>query len=67
MVRKVKVYVSGDRGIEVEEVDADGAKKLIEEARAQGRCIIDKKIGEVIEDLKPGVEEILIFDIVEGG
>jgi len=67
MVAKVKVYVSGDRGIEVEEVDADRARQLIGEARAQGRCIIDKKIGEVIEDWKPGVEEVLIFDIVEGG
>jgi acetylglutamate kinase len=67
MVRKLKVYVSGDRGIEVEEVDADRARQLIEEAKAQGRCIIDRKVGEVIEDLKPGVEEVLIFDIVEGG
>jgi len=67
MVAKVKVYVSGDPGIEVEEVDADRARQLIGEARAQGRCIIDKKIGEVIEDWKPGVEEVLIFDIVEGG
>ncbi len=67
MVNKVKVYKSGDRGIEIEEVDVQGAKKIIEEARVQGRCIIDKKIGEVIEDLKPGVEEVLIVDIVEGG
>jgi len=67
MAQKVKVYRSGDRGIEVEEVDVEGAKKIITEARVEGRCIIDKKIGEVIEDLKPGVEEILIVDIVEGG
>ena len=67
MTRRVKVYKSGVRGIEVEEVDVDQARKLIEEARVQGRCIIDKRIGEVIEDLKPGVEEILIVDIVEGG
>jgi len=63
MAQKVKVYRSGDRGIEVEEVDVEGAKKIITEARVEGRCIIDKKI----EDLKPGVEEILIVDIVEGG
>jgi hypothetical protein len=67
MVRKVKVYVSGDRGIEVGEMDVDSARRLIQEARVKGRCIIDKKVGEVIEDLKPGVEEVLIFDIVEGG
>jgi hypothetical protein len=67
MTRRVKVYKSGVRGIEVEEVDVDQARKLIEEARVQGRCIIDKKIGEVIEDLKPGVEEVLFVDIVEGG
>ena len=67
MLRKVKVYVSGDRGIEVEEVDAEEARRIIAEAKGQGRCIINKQIGEVIEDLKPGVEEVLIFDIVEGG
>ena len=67
MTRRVKVYKSGVRGIEVEEVDVDQARKLIEEARVQGRCIIDKRIGEVIEDLKPGVEEVLFVDIVEGG
>ena len=67
MTRRVKVYKSGVRGIEVGEVDVDQARKLIEEARVQGRCIIDKRIGEVIEDLKPGVEEVLFVDIVEGG
>ncbi len=67
MTEKIKVYRSGDRGIEVEEVDIEKAKKIIGEARTRGRCILDKKIGEVIEDLKPGVEEILIVDIVEGG
>ncbi len=55
MVDRVKVYKSGDRGIEVEEVDVQGAKKIIEEARIQGRCIIDKKLGDVLEDWKPGV------------
>jgi len=67
MTRRVKVYKSGDRGIEVEEVDVDQARRLIEEARVQGRCVVDRKIGEVIEDLKPGVEEVLFVDIVEGG
>jgi hypothetical protein len=67
MAQKVKVYRSGDRGIEIEEVDVEGAKKIIVEARVEGRCITDKKIGEVIEDLKPSVEEVLIVDIVEGG
>ena len=67
MARKVKVYVSGDRGIDMREMDVDSAKRLIQEARVKGRCIIDRKIGEVIEDLKPDVEEVFIFDIVEGG
>jgi hypothetical protein len=67
MTQKIKVYRSGDRGIEIEEVDIERARKIIGEARTQGRCIVDKKVGEVIEDLKPGVEEVLIVDIVEGG
>ena len=67
MVQKVKVYRSGDKGIEVEEVDIEAARKIVEEARGRGRVIVDKKIGEVIEDLKPNVEELLIVDIVEGG
>ncbi len=67
MVQKVRIYTSGDRGIEVEEVDIEAAKKIVEEARNQGRCIVDKKIGEVIQDIEPNVEEVLIFDIVQGG
>lgn len=65
--QRVKVYRPGDRGREFEEVEVDEAKRIIAEARAKGRLVINKGIGEVIEDLKPDVEELLIVDIVEGG
>lgn len=67
MAGKVKVYRSGDKGIEVEEVDIEAAKRIVEQARGQGRCVVDKKIGQVIEDLNPNTEELLIVDILEGG
>ena len=67
VANKVRVYRSGDKGIEVEEVDMEAAKKIVKEACSQGRCVIDKKNGTVVEDVSPDVEELLIVDIVEGG
>jgi len=63
----VRVYRSGDKGIEVEEVDMEAARKIVKKACSQGRCVIDKRNGTVVEDVGPHVEELLIVDIVEGG
>jgi hypothetical protein len=62
----VKVHDTGG-GVGVVEVDADEAEKIIAAAREKGRLVINKGKGEVITHLEPGVEEILIVDIVEGG
>ncbi len=67
MTQRVKVYRTGDRGIEIEEVDIEEAKKILAEAMAEGRLAVNKGNGEVISELKPDVEELLIVDIVEGG
>lgn len=63
----VKVHNISGRGTKIEEVDVEKAKRIIAEARAQGRLVINKKMGEVIEDLKPNVKEVLIVDLVGGG
>ncbi len=67
MTQKLKVYSTGDRGIEIKEVDIEEAKKILAEAMAEGRIVINKGNGEVISELEPDVEELLIVDIVEGG
>lgn len=67
MTQRLKVYSTGDRGIEIKEVDIEEAKKILAEAMAEGRIVINKGNGEVISELEPDVEELLIVDIVEGG
>jgi hypothetical protein len=63
----VKVYRSGDQGIELYEIEAEDAKKMIAEAKSQGRFIINRQNGELMEVWTPIVKEVLIIDIVEGG
>ncbi len=67
MTQRLKVYRTGDRGIEIEEVDIEEAKKILAEAMAEGRVVVNKGNGEVISELEPDVEELLIIDIVGGG
>lgn len=67
MTQRLKVYRTGDRGIEIEEVDIEEAKKILAEAMAEGRTVVNKGNGEVIYELEPDVEELLIVDIIDGG
>ncbi|MBA7700165.1 hypothetical protein ES703_108874 [subsurface metagenome] len=67
MTQRLKVYSTGDRGIEIKEVDIEEAKKILAEAIAEGRIVVNKGNGEVISGLEPDVEELLIVDIVDGG
>lgn len=67
MTNRVKVYKTGNTGIEIEEVNIEEAKRILADAKDIGRVVIDKKTGEVIEDLRPDTEEILIIDLIDGG
>jgi len=67
MTPRVKVYRTGDRGIETEEVDIEAARQILAEAMAEGKMVINKGNGEVIYELESDVEELLIVDIIEGG
>lgn len=67
MARIIKVYRLGDRGMEVEEVNPEKAERLIEEAYAQGRLVVDKKEGVVIHKIGTEVEELLLIDEIGGG
>jgi len=67
MTQRLKAYRTGDRGIEIEEVDIEEAKKILAEAMANGKVVVNKGNGEVIYELEPDVEELLIVDIIEGG
>lgn len=67
MAQTIKVYRLGDRGTEVEEVNLEEAERLVEEAYAQGRLVVDKREGVVIHKIGPKVEELLLIDETGGG
>ena len=62
----VKVSRLSTEGEEIREVDFKDVKRLIEEAYALGKFVLDKE-GNVIEDITPDVKEILIVGVLGGG
>lgn len=67
MTRAIKITRFANEGIEVKEVDLAEAKRIVEQATSQGKLVINKRIGEVIDEITPGVEELLIIEAVGGG
>ena len=67
MAKRIKVYISSDEEAEIKEVNLEEAEKLIEEAYARGRLVVDRKEGIVISEISPEVEEILIIEEIFGG
>jgi len=57
----------GDNGMEIEEVTLQEAKKIVKEAYAQGRLVLDKQKGEITEEVRKDTKELLIIKMVAGG
>jgi hypothetical protein len=53
--------------MEVKEVELDEAKLLLEDAATWGWVITDGRTQEVIWDIGPEVEEIMILGMLGGG
>ncbi len=67
MARTIKITRFANEGIEVKEVNLAEAKRIVGEACAQSRIVINKRIGEVIDEVTPDIEEVLIIEVAGGG
>ncbi len=67
MVPTVKVRILNLDGTEDKDVTYDEAVRIVAGALAEGRAVIDKRTGTMIEKLAPDTDEILIVDFVDGG
>ena len=67
MAQMIKVYRLGDRGTKIEEVNLQQAERLLEEAYARGHFVVNSNGGEVISEIGPNIEELLIVNLISGG
>lgn len=63
----VKVHILNMDGMEDKDATYDEAERIVAGALTQGRVVMDKRTGAIIEKLAPDTEEILIMDFWEGG
>lgn len=67
MEQKIKVHRIGIGTVEVEEVDLEEAKRLVEETYAQGNLVVDQETGNVIDDITADTKEIFLVGVMGGG
>ena len=67
--RTIKVSILGRNGLETKEVHLEEAEKILKEnyADPMGGLVYDRKTGEVIGEIGPNIEEIVIMDHMIGG
>jgi hypothetical protein len=49
------------------EVSLEEATTLVAQALARGLIVIDRKSGKVVRELGPGVDDIFIVELLDGG
>ncbi len=67
MTPTIKVQSLGMDEVGIKEVNLEEARRIVEEAYARGSLVVNKSAGEVIDELTPDVEEVIIVDAVGGG
>ena len=67
MTRIIKVHQMGRRGTEIKEVGLDEAKLMLEDATIWGWVVANAETQEVIWEISPEVEEIVILGMLGGG
>ena len=67
MARTIKINQMGRGGMEIKEVGLDEAKLIMEDAATWGWLVSDAKTQEVIWEIGPEVEEIMIVGMLGGG
>jgi hypothetical protein len=69
VTRIIKVHILGRNGLEIREVNREEAERILKETYADplGGLVADKRTGEVIWELDPNVEELIVVDQMIGG
>ena len=67
MTRTIKVHRLAEDASEKREVSVEEAEKILQEAYARGNVVVNKRKGEVIDEITPDVEEIILVQVVAGG
>ena len=69
MKRKIRIYATGTKGMEVKEVSLADAEKILKDTYADpiDAFVSNRKTGEIIRTISPEVEELIIFDQIIGG
>jgi len=67
--RKIKVYITGSRGTQVKEVCLAEAENIVKKTYADpvGGLVANHKTGEIISEITPEVDELIIIDHAIGG
>ena len=67
MTQTIRVYRLAENASEIKEVSVEEAEKILQEAYARGNIVVNKRIGEVIDEITPDIEEIILVQVVAGG
>jgi len=69
MARTIKVYALGLNGTEIQEVTLEEAEKILEDTYNDelGGLVADGKTREIIWQIGPEVEEIIVIPVLLGG
>jgi hypothetical protein len=67
--RRIKLYITGTEGTDVKEVSLEEAQKVVAQtyADAVGGFVANRKNGEIISQITPDIDELIIVDHVIGG
>ncbi len=67
MTRTIRVHRLAENASEIRDVTVEEAEKILQEAYARGNIVVNKQLGEVIDEITADVEEILLVQVVAGG
>jgi len=69
VARTIKVHILGRTGREIKEASLEEAKAILKETFADslGGLVVDRRTGQVIWEMGPNVEEVLIVNLMVGG
>ncbi len=67
MTRTIRVHRLAENASEIRDVTVEEAEKILQEAYARGNIVVNKQLGEVIDEITADVEEIILVQVVAGG
>ena len=67
MTRTIRVHRLAENASEIRDVTVEEAEKILQEACARGNIVVNKQLGEVIDEITADVKEIILVQVVAGG